>query len=50
MLRIKQEAVSINATVNGLTQLGIKPESTGLEARTFITRPFELLKHHKSRW
>ena len=43
MLSVKQKAVNTNFKVIGLTRLGIKTQSTALEADALTTRPSELL-------
>ena len=44
MVNVKKgNYVNTNFTVNGLTRLLIKPESTASEANALTTRPFELL-------
>ena len=48
MLSVKQEAENINFKVIGLTRLGIKPESTVLEADTFTSRPYGRLNFYSS--
>ena len=46
MLSVKREAVNTNFKVIGQTRLGIKPESTALEADDLTTRPSDLLNIH----